>query len=150
MYEKILVAFDGSETSKLALDEALRMAQLTGARLCVAHVIDAVAPFGMGLTYVPVELLASYREEAKARLEAARSEAKAAGVDCETQMQDVGSVTQSVADSLQACASRFGAQLVVLGTHGRRGVRRAFLGSVAEEFVRNAPCPVLLVRGGPA
>lgn len=150
MYEKILIAFDGSETAKLALAEALRMAQLTGGRLCVAHVIDVVAPFGMGLTYVPVELLASYREEAKTRLEAARSEAKAAGVNCETQLLEVAGVTQSVAQCLQACASRFGAQLVVLGTHGRRGVRRAFLGSVAEEFVRNAQCPVLLVRGEPA
>lgn len=150
MYERILAAFDGSETSNLALAEALRMAQLTGGQLYVAHVIDVVAPLGMGLTYVPVELLASYREEAKVRLEAARSEARAAGVDCETQLLEVGGVTQSVADCLQACASGFGAQLVVLGTHGRRGVRRAFLGSVAEEFVRNAQCPVLLVRGEPA
>ncbi|HEY4803726.1 MAG TPA: universal stress protein [Paraburkholderia sp.] len=150
MYEKILIAFDGSETSKLALAEALRMARLTGGRLCVAHVIDVVAPFGMGLTYVPVELLTSYREEAKKQLAAARSEAQAAGVNCETQLLEVHGVTQSVADCLQGCASSFGAQLVVLGTHGRRGVRRALLGSVAEAFVRNAECPVLLVRGEPA
>jgi nucleotide-binding universal stress UspA family protein len=56
-------------------------------------------------------------------------------------------VTDSVADGLQRCASRLGVQLVVLGTHGRRGVRRMLLGSVAEEFVRKADCPVLLVRG---
>lgn len=147
MYERILAAFDGSETSNLALAEALRMAQLTGGQLYVAHVIDVVAPLGMGLTYVPVELLASYREEARKLLEAARAEAKAAGVKCETELLEVGGVTQSVADCLQACASRIDAQLVVLGTHGRRGVRRAFLGSVAEEFVRKAECPVLLVRG---
>lgn len=150
MYEKILIAFDGSETSKLALAEALRIARLTGGQLCVAHVIDVVAPFGMGLTYVPADLLASYREEAKERLKAARSEAHAAGVKCETELLEVAGITQSVADCLQGCASRFGAQLVVLGTHGRRGVRRAIIGSVAEEFVRNADCPVLLVRGEPA
>lgn len=150
MYEKILVAFDGSETSKLALVEALRMAQLTGGHLCVAHVIDAVAPFGMGLTYVPAELLASFRDDAKKQLDDACSEAKAAGVTCEAQLLEVGGIMQSVAECLQGCASRFGAQLVVLGTHGRRGVRRAFLGSVAEEFVREADCPVLLVRGEPA
>lgn len=147
MYERILVAFDGSETSKLALVEALRMAQLTGARLCVALVIDAVAPFGMGLTYVPAELLASYREEARKQLDAARSDANAAGVACEAQLLEVGGVMQSVAECLQDCAARYGAQLVVLGTHGRRGIGRAFLGSVAEEFVRAADCPVLLVRG---
>jgi nucleotide-binding universal stress UspA family protein len=150
MYEKILVAIDGSETSKRALAEALRMAQLTGGQLGVAHVIDVVAPLGMGLTYVPVELLASYRGDARQQLEAARSEAKAAGVKCETQLLEVGGISESVADCLQACAARFSAQLVVLGTHGRRGVRRAFLGSVAEEFVRKAECPVLLVRGEPA
>ena len=124
MYEKILVAVDGSETSKQALAEAVRMAKMTGGQLCVAHVIDVVAPLGMGLTYVPAELLASYRDEAKAQLEAARSEAKAAGVKCETQLLELSTVTQGVADCLQDCASRFGAQLVVLGTHGRRGVRR--------------------------
>lgn len=48
MYGKILVAFDGSETSRHALAEALRVAGLTGAQLCVAHVIDILAPFGMG------------------------------------------------------------------------------------------------------
>jgi len=147
MYERILIALDGSETSKRALAEALRMAQLTGARLCVAHVIDAVEPFGMGLTYVPIELLAAYREDAKKLLEAARADAKAAGVICETELLEVQDVTDSVASCLHRCASRIGAQLVVLGTHGRRGVRRTWLGSVAEEFVRGAECPVLLVRG---
>jgi nucleotide-binding universal stress UspA family protein len=88
MYEKILMAFDGSETSKQALAEALRMAQVTGAQRCVAHVIDVVAPFGMGLTYVPADLIEGYREDAKKQLEAARSEAKAASVTCETELLD--------------------------------------------------------------
>jgi nucleotide-binding universal stress UspA family protein len=147
MYEKILMAFDGSETSKRALAEALRMARLTGAQLYVAHVIDVVAPFGMGLTYVPADLIEGYRADAGKQLEAARSEAKAASVTCETDLLELAGVTDSVADCLQRCASRLGAQLVVLGTHGRRGVRRTLLGSVAEEFVRKADCPVLLVRG---
>lgn len=147
MYEKILVAFDGSETSKHALGEALRVARLTGAQLYVAHVIDILAPFGMGLTYVPAELIAAYREGAKRVLELARSEAKAAGMDCETELLQLQGVTDSVADCVHRCATRVGAQLVVLGTHGRRGVRRALLGSVAEELVRETDCPVLLVRG---
>lgn len=147
MYEKILVAFDGSETSKRALMEALRLARLTGAQVCVAHVIDVVAPLGMGLTYVPAELIEAYREDAKRKLEEARAEAKAAGVGCETDLLELQSVTDGVADCLHRCASRFGAQLVVLGTHGRRGVKRAVLGSVAEQFTREAECPVLLVRG---
>ncbi|WP_028219894.1 universal stress protein [Paraburkholderia oxyphila] len=147
MYERILMAFDGSETSKHALGEALRFAHLAGAQLCVAHVIDVVAPLGMGLTYVPADLIATYREEAKKLLERARAEAKAAGVSCETELLEVQGVTDSVADCLNRCATRFGAQLAVLGTHGRHGIKRAFIGSVAEAFVREAQCPVLLVRG---
>jgi nucleotide-binding universal stress UspA family protein len=147
MYEKILVAFDGSATSRQALAEALRLARAAGAHLCVAHVIDIAAPMGMGLTYVPADLIDSYRNEAKRQLEVARSEAKAAGVNCETELLEVQSVTDSVAECLHRCAERYGAQLVVIGTHGRRGVKRAFLGSVAEAFVRTADCPVLLVRG---
>ncbi len=108
--------------------------------------IDVVAPLGMGLTYVPADLIAAYREEARRLLEVARSEAKAVGVSCETELLEVQAVTDSVADCLHRCAKRVGAQLVVLGTHGRRGMRRAFLGSVAEAFVREADCPVLLVR----
>ncbi|CAM2154007.1 universal stress protein [Paraburkholderia tropica] len=147
MYDRILVAFDGSETSRHALAEALRVARLTGAQLYVAHVIDILAPFGMGLTYVPADLIAAYREGARRVLEVARAEAKGAGVKCETELLELQSVTDSVADCLNRCATRVGAQLVVLGTHGRRGVRRAVLGSIAEECVRVTDCPVLLVRG---
>ncbi|WP_028219007.1 universal stress protein [Paraburkholderia oxyphila] len=147
MYEKILMAFDGSETSKHALGEAVRFAHRAGAQLCVAHVIDVVAPLGMGLTYVPADLIATYREEAKKLLEGARAQAKAAGVSCETELLEVQGVTDSVADCLNRCAARYGAQLAVLGTHGRHGIKRAFIGSVAETFVREAQCPVLLVRG---
>jgi nucleotide-binding universal stress UspA family protein len=147
MYEKILMAFDGSETSKRALGEALQLARLTGAQLCMVHVVDIAAPLGMGMTYVPPDLLDTYRDEAKKQLEVARSEAKAAGVPCETHLLTLEVISDSVADCLKRCATRYGAQLVVLGTHGRRGVKRAFLGSVAEAFARQADCPVLLVRG---
>lgn len=102
------------------------------------------------MTYVPADLIAAYREGARRVLELARAEAKAAGVTCETELLELlelQSVTDSVAYCLNRCATRVGAQFVVLGTHGRRGVRRAFLGSIAEEFVRETDCPVLLVRG---
>jgi len=147
MYEKILVAYDGSETAKRALAEALKFAALTGAQLRIVHALDIVAPMGMGMTYVPADLIESYREDARKRLDDARAQARAAGVRCETEMIDVLSIDDSVADCLQRCASVNGAQLAVLGTHGRRGVKRALIGSVAERFVRSAPCPVLLVRG---
>jgi nucleotide-binding universal stress UspA family protein len=151
MYQKILVAVDGSDTSKRALDEALRVAQMTGGNLRVAHVIDTIAPLGIGMTYVPVDLLTGYREDALARLEEARLLAEASGVPCDTELLEVHQLADDVAGCLQRCAEQYGADLAVLGTHGRRGVRRAVIGSVAERFVRQAHCPVLLVRSaGPA
>ncbi|HTR05915.1 MAG TPA: universal stress protein [Paraburkholderia sp.] len=147
MYEKILVAYDGSETSRRAFSEAIRFASMTGAQLCIVHALDIVAPMGMGGTYVPADIIEAYREDAMKQLEAARAEAEAAGVRCETELIDVQSMNDSVADCLQRCATKRGVQLVVLGTHGRRGVKRALLGSVAEQFVRSALCPVLLIRG---
>ncbi|WP_321915636.1 MULTISPECIES: universal stress protein [unclassified Paraburkholderia] len=149
MYEKILVAYDASETSKRALAEAVKLAGLTGAQLRIVHALDIVAPMGvgMGLTYVPADTIAAYREDAVIQLEEARAEAQVAGVQCETELLHIEDINDSVAECLQRCASEHGAQLVVLGTHGRRGIKRALLGSVAERFVRSAQCPVLLVRG---
>ncbi|WP_322093977.1 universal stress protein [Paraburkholderia bannensis] len=148
MYGKIELAYDGSETSKLALSEALKIARLCGAHLQIVHVLDIVSlmSIGTGLTYVPVEMIDAYRVDALKMLETASSEAKAAGVPCETRLLEVQNMSDGVAQSLERDASSYGAQLVVLGTHGRRGVKRALLGSVAEQFVRIAQCPVLLVR----
>ncbi|MBB3261915.1 nucleotide-binding universal stress UspA family protein [Paraburkholderia bannensis] len=148
MYEKIELAYDGSETSKQALTEALKIALLCGAQLRIAYVLDVVSPMsvGMDLTYMPAEVIDAYREDALAMLEAAGSEAKTAGVRCETRLLEVQDMSDGVAQCLEREASSYGAQLVVLGTHGRRGVKRALLGSVAEQFVRIAQCPVLLVR----
>lgn len=147
MYDKILVAIDGSDPSKQALAEALRVARLAGAELRVVHVLDATSPLGMGLTYVPAELLDGYRDNAMKHLARARALAKEANVHCESDLMMLHGINDNVAGCLQRCAVEFGARLVVLGTHGRRGVKRALLGSVAEKFVRSADCPVLLVHG---
>ncbi|MEX3846389.1 universal stress protein [Paraburkholderia sp. BR10882] len=149
MYEKILVAYDGSGTSGLALAEALKLAALAGAQLHIVHALDILAPIGigMGMAYVPADIMETYREAAIQQLDEAGAEAVAAGVRCETELIEVRDINDTVAQCLQRCASSHGAQLVVLGTHGRRGFKRALLGSVAEQFVRVAPCPVLLVRG---
>ncbi|WP_322047357.1 universal stress protein [Paraburkholderia sp. J67] len=148
MYEKIELAYDGSETSKQALAEALKIARLCGGHLRIVHVLDVVSlmSVGTGLTYVPAEMIDAYREDALKMLDAASSEARAASVPCETGVLEVQNMSDGVAQSLERDASSYRAQLVVLGTHGRRGVKRALLGSVAEQFVRIAQCPVLLVR----
>lgn len=69
------------------------------------------------------------------------------GVACANELVETEPLNDDIAQTLQRCAERLGAELVVLGTHGRRGMKRIVLGSVAEHFVRIATCPVLLVRG---
>jgi len=146
MYQRILVPVDGSATSKLGLDEAIQIAKLTQGRLCLFHVIDELS-FALALgskSGYAADLLESLRSEGARILDTAQTTAHAAGVEAETRLCDVfpGSVQEKVA----AEALDWGAELIVLGTHGRRGAKRLMLGSGAERILRIAPVPVLLVR----
>ena len=146
MYAKILVPVDGSPTSNQGLDEAIKLAGLTGARLKLLYVVDlwafATAPeAGMGAT---PELLTLLKEGGQAILGAARDRVEAAGGHAETLLVD--SLAGRVCDIVIDEARHWGAELIVIGTHGRRGVGRLVLGSDAEQIVRLSPVPVLLVR----
>lgn len=146
MYDRILVPVDGSPPSARALQEALRVAQLTGARLRLVHVIDEL-PFALSAdTFSPYagDLLALLREGGAKVLIDARQEVQAAGIDVDTVLRD--SFQGRVCDLVVDEAKSWPADLIVIGTHGRRGVRRAVLGSDAEQILRLAPVPVLLVR----
>ena len=146
MYQKILVPVDGSPTSTLGLTEAVRLAGVTGARLHLLHVADvlSLAIAGEGYTGASVDLLAAVREGGEGILAAARQTVEAAGVPVDASLLEntAGRVAELIADE----ALRWGADLIVLGTHGRRGVGRLMLGSDAEQLLRIAPVPVLLVR----
>jgi len=146
MYQKILVPVDGSDTSSRGLDEALRLARLTGAQLRLVHVIDELSlMIGMeSFAALSADTVRLLREGGQQILADARSRAAAAGVQAETVLVD--SFTTGVCDEILRQCNEWGADLVVLGTHGRRGVRRLFMGSDAEQIVRLAATPVLLVR----
>ncbi|WP_321782179.1 universal stress protein [Paraburkholderia sp. J94] len=148
MYERILVAYDGSATSRAALTHAIRLADICGAELRVLHVLDATSPFGLGASYVPADLLDAWRGDARRLLKDADEQARIAGVACETDLMQLASLNDDIASGIARDAAACGARLVVIGTHGRRGMRRALLGSVAERVARQAPCAVLLVRVG--
>lgn len=137
MYKRILVPVDGSETSGAALAAALQIAQLKGGRVRLLHVLEQVS-------HVSGYALHLAREYATTVLDMASTMAKAAGVDCDERLVDVpGSrLGEIVADE----ARSWEADLIVLGTHGRRGVGRVLLGSGAEQVIRLAPVPVLSVR----
>lgn len=147
MYDKILVAVDGSETANLALDEAVRLAAKLSAELIIVHVIDnSYLKYDVG--YIDVRGFADMLiEQGKAIVSQALAKAEQAGVRASTQVVDDPLAAFDVSLAIEDAAHDAGAQLLVLGTHGRRGVRRLLLGSVAEAVVRQSTLPVLLVRG---
>jgi len=145
-YRHILLPFDASAVSRRAFDEALRLARERGARLELFNVFDPathVSGFEPARQLVD-ELLPRARTRALADLEAAAQSARAAGVECDVCLVD-GDVAE-LPDAIVHRASQMGADLVVMGTHGRTGVDRFMLGSIAEQLLRRASVPVLLVR----
>jgi nucleotide-binding universal stress UspA family protein len=144
MYSRILVPIDGSKTAARGLREAIRLAKEQNAALRVVHVVDKMAIIGVteaGMNPRPV--LAKLARSGRAVLDEARRNAKKLGVEVDTVLHEP--VTKRVADEVLREAKRWEADLIVMGTHGRRGVQRLVLGSDAEQVVRQAEIPVLLV-----
>jgi nucleotide-binding universal stress UspA family protein len=146
MYKRILVAIDGSDTSKRALREALQLAKDGKSALRVLHVLDLVTfstdtPSGF----------AAYEEALRVGGEQMLSDAsdiaEKAGIACETKLLEMEEHGRRVSEEIAEDAASWRAELIVIGTHGRRGMNRLLLGSVAESLVRIAPAPVLLIRG---
>lgn len=149
MYKHIMLAVDDSPSSWRAIDEAVRMAALAKATVHAVYVVDKSALFNYGGYYDPQALLDALRDEGKAALAKAHDALSQAGVVGEEEIVETENVGDRVENALQRHALRCGADLVVMGTHGRRGVQRLVLGSVAERFLRFSACPVLLVRAEP-
>jgi nucleotide-binding universal stress UspA family protein len=144
-YKRIMVPVDGSATSTAGLNEALRLARSQKAKLKLIHIVDELMIFSSaeaGLNIEPV--VESMKRAGKRVLDRAAKLAAARGVRPETELWE--NATGRVAEVLVARAKRWRADLIVMGTHGRRGVNRMLLGSDAELVVRNSPVPVLLVR----
>jgi nucleotide-binding universal stress UspA family protein len=143
MYKRILVPVDGSETSNKALTAALQMARDSGGRVRVLHAVDALA--FVELYAYAADTLAIVHEQAEKLLRDALDIAKAAGVPADRKLvEDAGA---RLGDVVADAAKEWDADLVVVGTHGRRGFSRALLGSGAEEIIRYSPVPVLVIRG---
>lgn len=146
MYTKIMVAMDGKPSSKQALVEGIKLARLCGADLFVVFVVDRSTLFAYGGRMEPEELLDDIRHYGESVLGDAIRSISSASVRGEKEIieTDVG---QGIPERLQRYIIDNSIDLAVIGTHGRRGVRRLVLGSVAERFLRGSTCPVLLVRG---
>jgi len=147
-YRKILVAVDGSTASAKGLREAVRLAKAGRARLFILHVVDEYPAFaaldGMMAGAPGADLVPALREGGKRVLAKAQRFALKHKVKAKAILREM--LSGPAAYPIVREARKVGADLIVLGTHGRRGVRRLVLGSDAEQVVRTAPVPVLLVR----
>lgn len=142
-FHKILVPVDFSEHSTLALDTAVSLAKDFGASLTIVHVYEPLAvAVPQGYQLFSEAQLTRLFEELQQALAQQRQRAEAAGV-----AKVAAELLHGFAVSeVQNYARENAFELIVMGTHGRRGLSHAFLGSVAERLVRVAPCPVLTVR----
>ena len=146
MFKYVLVAVDGSHVAELALQEAVKLAKEFSAQLRVVHVVDEVSlnwPEGGDFE----EFKETFRKSSRKILEKVDAELHKMGMTAETKMIEIETFGHRVADMIAAEAEAWPADLIVIGTHGRRGVNRLFLGSVAESVARVATKPVLLIRG---
>ncbi len=145
MFKKLLVPVDGSATSQLAVDKAVGLARAFGSEMTVLFVIDPY-PFtgvGEGFAYGQNHYLGVMQAEAEAALAGARKAMEAAGVQGTALQIESHVVWRGI---LEAAAGA-GADLIVMGSHGRSGIEKLVLGSVAQRVVAQATIAVLVVRG---
>lgn len=148
MFKRILVAVDASETSNLALQAAIRLASEQQASLRIVHVIDTTDINSMGAEYLDQSgILESLTQNGQSILDKAEAAATAAGVAVEASLVKIETMNQRISEAIASEAEVWPADLIVIGTHGRRGLTRLFLGSVAEGAARLATRPVLLIPG---
>ncbi|MBB3010055.1 universal stress protein [Cupriavidus alkaliphilus] len=150
MYHRILVAMDGGAASELALDQAMVIAQACDAEVEVVYVIDDRSPFMDVAGLDPVRLVEDLTIAGESVLAAARGRLAAGHVRHVTRLLGKPMVEGDIAMTIATEANAWGADLIVMGTHGRKGVRRLVMGSVARGVLAEALAPVLLVRTQPA
>jgi nucleotide-binding universal stress UspA family protein len=143
MYKRILVALDGSPSAQRALAEAVKLAKLSGGVIEALCVVDRGKwPDAEGRSEPePADLSQEAASVAMAEAEKLFSEAHVRG-----KVRAIDAYAESIPAVLARAADECEADLIVMGTHGRRGVKRFLLGSVAETLVRTAERPVLVVR----
>ena len=146
MYQRILVPIDGSPTSDRGLDEAIALARITGGSIRLVNILDDLVfttGFETGATYTRT-VLPALRQHSERILAAGRQRVTAASVAVDA--LTIECFARRPCDVIVEAAVQWPADVIVIGTHGRRGVNRMMLGSDAEQVVRMAPVPVLLVR----
>ena len=147
VYRKILLAVDGNDAARRATQEAAALAALAHARVHAVYVVHkwGLAPYSG--YFDPDALGRVLNEDGRLALEEVRRAMVDQQVAGSIEICETLGKSDSIPECLQRCAKMQEADLVVMGTHGRRGVSRAVLGSVAEGLLRISSCPVLVVHG---
>ena len=147
MYKRILVATDGSKLSQLAVDHAIELADLTGAEVIalkvVPHYPQTYFEGGMGMGAAEVARIEKqWNEEALATVNAVKS----AGQLREVKVKPVTVKSDLIAEAVIAAAKRNKCDLIVMASHGRRGIKRLLLGSETQQVLTHSHIPVLVLR----
>jgi nucleotide-binding universal stress UspA family protein len=142
MYKRILVPVDGSTTSMNGLEKAIRLAKASGARLRVLHVVDGIAFSREHSMFTATA--EKFRESGRKLIKEVMARVRKQQVRAESRM--VENLTGRAADTIVKEAGKWKADVIVMGTHGRRGFNRLMLGSDAELVARTATVSVLLVQ----
>jgi nucleotide-binding universal stress UspA family protein len=145
MYKRILVPIDGSDTSNLALHEAITLAKDQRSTLRLFHVIDLATTYSVVNAPHVIERQNALQAEGQKLITDASESVLAAAIEFDSKC--VTNFDKRIHDLIKEEANQWPADLIVIGTHGRRGIRRLFLGSVAEGLARISSRPLLLVRG---
>jgi nucleotide-binding universal stress UspA family protein len=138
MYSKILIPTDGSEYSKEAADHGLALAKMIGAEVTALFVVDEGSILSRSVPNIP-NLAATLEDEGNKAVAYIRSEGEKRRVKVRSRIEN-----GSAAPVIIKCTRDY--DLVVMGTHGRSGVSKIVMGSVAEKVIRLAECPVLVVK----
>ncbi|WP_029527667.1 universal stress protein [Polaromonas glacialis] len=147
MYKRILVATDGSDLSNTAVGSAIELAAAIGAELVALYVVPRypVSYFEGGIT-ISVEDIArtekQWSDKGQAVVDAVQEQAKAQGVTAKA----VVAQSDLVAESIMSAATKHGCDLVVMASHGRKGIKRVLLGSETQHVLTHSTVPVLVLR----
>jgi nucleotide-binding universal stress UspA family protein len=141
--KRVLVPIDFSETSDRALDYAIELASRFGAEVTVMHAYELpIYGFPDGALVATVDVATRISEASQQALAAAVEKRLSRGVKLTSVLRD-----GVPWEEINAVANEINADIIVMGTHARRGLRRALLGSVAENVIRTTPRPVLTIHG---
>lgn len=145
MYQHIIVAVDENDVSNKALQEAITLSKIHKAKLRIVHVVNEIYSGYLvaGVDYEQLELV--FKQEAQKLLDKMEAIARKSLTDCESQLIEM-KPEERISDKIIEVAKSWPADLLVLGTHGRRGFQHFILGSVAEGVIRSAPISILLIR----